>query len=92
MHGCQVELWCCCCCCCACACLCVTRYSHVLSGTPRAKPAPIVDFVPVGYDLDLLEVRRHILSRVMAVMGGGGRGVWGEGPLHLLFDDTRHIR
>ena len=33
------------------------RYSHVLSGAPRAKPASIVDFVPVGFDLDLLEVR-----------------------------------
>ncbi len=33
------------------------RYSHVLSGLPRSDPAPLVDFVPVGYDLDLLEVR-----------------------------------
>jgi hypothetical protein len=36
-------------------CVCYS-YAHILSGTPRAKPAPIVDFVPVGYDLDLLEV------------------------------------
>ena len=33
------------------------RYGEVLSGLPRSDPAPLVDFVPVGYDLDLLEVR-----------------------------------
>lgn len=34
-----------------------SRYAEVLSGQSRPDPAPIVDFVPVGYDLDLLELR-----------------------------------
>lgn len=33
------------------------RYAEVLSGQSRPDPAAIVDFVPVGYDLDLLELR-----------------------------------
>ena len=28
-----------------------------MTGAPRPAPVPLVDFVPVGYDLDLLEVR-----------------------------------
>ena len=35
----------------------VVRYSQVLSGARRSTPAGIVDFVPVGYDLELVEVR-----------------------------------
>ncbi len=33
------------------------RYNQVFSGEEREVPLPLVDFVPVGYDLDLLEVR-----------------------------------
>ncbi len=35
----------------------VVRYSQVLSGARRSAPAGIVDFVPIGYDLELVEVR-----------------------------------
>lgn len=35
------------------------RYIRVLTGRQRSSPALIVDFVPFGYDLDLLEVRLH---------------------------------
>jgi hypothetical protein len=34
-----------------------SRYQQVLQGYQRTTPAPLIDFVPVGYDLDLLEVR-----------------------------------
>ncbi len=40
----------------------VVRYSQVLSGTRRSAPAGIVDFVPVGYDLELVEVRCSCLQ------------------------------
>ncbi len=41
------------------------RYSGVLTGQLRAQRAPLVDFVPVGYDLDLLEVRLLELYEVV---------------------------
>ena len=34
-----------------------TRFAEVLTGRPRRKPRRIVDFVPYGYDPDMLEVR-----------------------------------
>ena len=40
----------------------VARYSQVLSGARRSTPAGIVDFVPVGYDLELVEVRCSCLQ------------------------------
>ena len=33
------------------------RYADVLTGRARSSPLPIVDFVPLGYELDMLEVR-----------------------------------
>ena len=35
------------------------QYKHVLSGKRMTQQRPIVDFVPFGYDLDLLEVRLY---------------------------------
>jgi hypothetical protein len=35
------------------------EYSNVLTGVPLKSPKVIVDFVPFGYDVDLLNVRLH---------------------------------
>ncbi len=37
------------------------RYGDVFTGVQRHRPVDLVDFVPVGYDLDLLEVLRSAL-------------------------------
>lgn len=34
-----------------------SRFRHAFSGTPRTAALKIIDFVPFGYDIDLLEVR-----------------------------------
>ena len=39
----------------------------MLTGHPRDSPANLVDCVPVGYDLDLLEVRLLELYDVVAL-------------------------
>ena len=35
------------------------RYSNALTGTKLPEPRVIVDFVPFGFDIDLLEIRLH---------------------------------
>lgn len=43
------------------------KYASVLTGKTRATPARILDFVPFGFELDLLEIRLHELAELVDV-------------------------
>lgn len=55
-----------------------SKYASVLTGKKRATPARILDFVPFGFELDLLEIRLHELAELVDV--------------HVIVESTRTHR